>query len=623
MSQIQVSHTVTAKRRLSFSTPHPVKLRRQYDPVNLQRAYDATNKGMSAYRASRLYGVPESTIKDRRSGRVETGANPGPLKLFSSEEEQRLADHIKHMASIGYGYTKANVQYLAADFAVACGKKMNSDKPLSDSWFYGFLTRWENLKVAKPQKLSLLRAKCASKDVLDQYFKELCTIISDNGLERNPERIYNIDETGINTEHAPPHIVCDATSQPQAVTSPRSSTVTIIGGGNAVGNQIPPYYIFPGKRWNSEFLNGAPTGADGEMSDSGWSNSLIFQNYLTKHFIKYANVSSDTPTLVLFDGHKSHVQLSLVDWAREKNIILFVLPPHTSHITQPLDVGVFGPLKSMYYRECQLYLQKHPGQKITKYEVSKLTSKPYLKALCPENLISSFRKTGIYPFSDCTIKESQIAPSSIYPSVPDVSAVDPQPQCLQCSPRQTNVPINTQETDKENIPEGVLSPRSIFFKSKTITGISDPSRKPRKKFVPPFLAGSLSKPNNITVLQAKKPKANQATITDNSSQSVRSVSKSSTTKAVPPSSSKQLPHPGPSAYCVISSEAETESGSEDESSNCCVCHKFSPPALKQCTSLVIVKWAQCDKCHHWTHLSFCTEVRVVRRHSEFLCPHCQ
>ena len=81
------------------------------------------------------------------------------------------------------------------------------------------------------------------------------------------------------------------------------------------------------------------TGADGEISDSGWSNSLIFQNYLTKYFIKYANVSSDAPTLVLFDGHKSHIQLSLVNWSKDKNIILFVLPPHTSHITHPLDVG--------------------------------------------------------------------------------------------------------------------------------------------------------------------------------------------------------------------------------------------------------------------------------------------
>ena len=51
---------------------------------------------------------------------------------------------------------------IAADFAVACGRKASSDKPLSNSWFMVFLARWDNLKVAKPQKLSLVRAsyKC-------------------------------------------------------------------------------------------------------------------------------------------------------------------------------------------------------------------------------------------------------------------------------------------------------------------------------------------------------------------------------------------------------------------------------------------------------------------------------
>lgn len=47
-----------------------------------------------------------------------------------------------------------------------------------------------------------------------------------------PENIYNIDdEAGFSTEHVPPTIVCDF--QAQAVTSPRSYTVTIIGGGSA------------------------------------------------------------------------------------------------------------------------------------------------------------------------------------------------------------------------------------------------------------------------------------------------------------------------------------------------------------------------------------------------------
>ena len=58
-----------------------------------------------------------------------------------------------------------------------------------------------------------------------------------------------------------------------------------------MGNSIPPYFIFPVKRWNDDFLIGAVPGSDGEMSKNGWSTSSIFQNYIMKHFVKYANVS--------------------------------------------------------------------------------------------------------------------------------------------------------------------------------------------------------------------------------------------------------------------------------------------------------------------------------------------
>ena len=75
----------------------------------------------------------------------------------------------------------------------------------------------------------------------------------------------------------------------------------------------------------------------------------------------------------------------------------FVLPPHTIHLTQPLNVGVFGPFKSQYNKERQAYLQKNPGVAITKHKSAKLTVKPYLRVVCPENVGSAFRKFGIHP----------------------------------------------------------------------------------------------------------------------------------------------------------------------------------------------------------------------------------
>jgi hypothetical protein len=80
----------------------------------------------------------------------------------------------------------------------------------------------------------------------------------------------------------PPKVVCSKEFKPQAITSARSATIIIIAGGNATGNHIPPYYIFPGQRWNDAFLNDAAPGSDGEMSVTGWSNTAICCIYFSK-----------------------------------------------------------------------------------------------------------------------------------------------------------------------------------------------------------------------------------------------------------------------------------------------------------------------------------------------------
>ena len=70
------------------------------------------------------------------------------------------------------------------------------------------------------------------------------------------------------------------------------------------------------------------------------------------HFIKYVQSRDASDTiLVLYDDHRSHVAINLIIWAKENNIVLFVLPPHCSNILQPLDVGCFGPVQMKYNQE--------------------------------------------------------------------------------------------------------------------------------------------------------------------------------------------------------------------------------------------------------------------------------
>ena len=105
--------------------------------------------------------------------------------------------------------------------------------------------------------------------------------------------------------------------------------------------------------------------------------------------------------------------------------------PHTSHLTQPLNVGMFCPLKRYCNQECQSYLQKSSGVKITRYEVIQLTAKPYIKALCTENIVSAFQKSGVFQIAANRMTPSQVVPAVIYGESNEIQPAYPKPEETQ------------------------------------------------------------------------------------------------------------------------------------------------------------------------------------------------
>ena len=63
-----------------------------------------------------------------------------------------------------------------------------------------------------------------------------------------------------------------------------------------------------------------------------------------EYFLQYA--VSTRSLLLLFHEHSSHYQPSVVQCAKENQVIMLLLPPHTMHETQPFHCGVFALLKS-------------------------------------------------------------------------------------------------------------------------------------------------------------------------------------------------------------------------------------------------------------------------------------
>ena len=52
--------------------------------------------------------------------------------------------------------------------------------------------------------------------------------------------------------------------------------------------------------------------------------------------------------LLIIDGHAFHISTEFIRIIRANKTICLCLPPHSTHLLQPLDDGVFDPLKQKY-----------------------------------------------------------------------------------------------------------------------------------------------------------------------------------------------------------------------------------------------------------------------------------
>ncbi len=67
------------------------------------------------------------------------------------------------------------------------------------------------------------------------------------------------------------------------------------------------------------------------LSNNVWIDTEIFEVWFVDHFWVYAPPAE--PLLVLMDGHSSHFSPLFVNKAAEEKIIMFCLPPHSTHRT--------------------------------------------------------------------------------------------------------------------------------------------------------------------------------------------------------------------------------------------------------------------------------------------------
>jgi hypothetical protein len=83
--------------------------------------------------------------------------------------------------------------------------------------------------------------------------------------------------------------------------------------------------------------------------------------------------------------------------SQEKGIELFRLVPNSTHFLQPLDNGVFVPLKKSWYQTFRRNMKENPDKSIGKEHFAAKLQGAFLHFYKPLTVVNSFKSTGIFP----------------------------------------------------------------------------------------------------------------------------------------------------------------------------------------------------------------------------------
>ena len=398
---------VLTKRKRSRSAPPVLQptskkvKRKQWTNEQMERAIAMVQSGASIYQAARDHNVPRTTLWDRISGRVEHKTNPGPRRYLNETEEKEFADFLIQISTIGYGKSRRDVMNIAE--AVAKQKGLLRKSKITQGWWREFLKRQDDLSLRRGDNTANVRMDAVNEDTITHYFDLLKKTLEENGLINSPERIYNVDETGVPLDPKAPNVVTrKGTKKVRYRSTGKKGQITVVACGSATGQIIPPTVIFESKHVKNAWTRNELPGMSYGCSDSGWITADLFESWLCDHFLKHA--VGERPLLLLLDGHSTHYQLKLIRYARQKRVVILCLPPHTTQEAQPLDCAVFSPLKAQWKTVCHEFFQANPRKIINNFNFVSLFTKAWMQAVTPANIAAGFKTCGVYPLDPSAIR---------------------------------------------------------------------------------------------------------------------------------------------------------------------------------------------------------------------------
>ena len=330
---------------------------------DIQQKLQNPNYGDMAYMAYH-YKIPSSTlrtwkakIEDDPAYDIQKGYKRNRRAIFTIEEEKAIADFIRtNILAQNQFFTDQDFKVIAMNAYLE--KHKDSEFPPNFNCSNGFVYDFKKRNGFSSRRTHLKRRPAIKDDDIRKWKRKIRAL-----LKTVPkDNIVNVDETswlfyprGLLTwaEKGSSNVSI-------SVDGNEKDSITALCAITASGTKLPMMLIASGK---------TPAVEESQLGDvfhhwtshseNGWTTEETFIEYLQNladHF-NYQEIH------VILDVYAAHRTEAVKEAAETLNIKLYFIPPGCTDLVQPLDVKVFGALKSTARR---LFRERYSGTRAPK-----------------------------------------------------------------------------------------------------------------------------------------------------------------------------------------------------------------------------------------------------------------
>ncbi|KAK3931060.1 Pogo transposable element with KRAB domain [Frankliniella fusca] len=423
-----------------------------------------------------MYGIPRTTLRSKlKSMYSEKVGRPTAL---TDLEENTLSEGLQLCGEWGFPLTSEDVCDVVQTYLQKSGKVITAftnNRP-GQVWVRSFLNRHTELSKRLCENVKRRRA-AVSREIVREYFANLTVSLHNVP----PANIVNYDETNFTDDPGVKLVIVRrGTRHPERIIDTSKTSTSVMFSVTGDGQMLPPYVVYKATHLYDTWTEGGPEKTCYNRTASGWFDMEVFEDWFFKIAVPYLK-SKTGPKAVIGDNLASHLSLSVVKACEDNNICFILLPPNSTHLTQPLDVSFFRPLKAAWRKELDDFKKKNRGV-IPKAVFSRRMKSALerIAANSSKTIQSGFRACGIIPLDPESVLKR--LPSEGHEDTTKSLLSDSLLSNLQKNRFQEEPSSSTSKKKKLSVKPGESVQVSAFTEIQNYTSQSQ-SKKKKKKTV--------------------------------------------------------------------------------------------------------------------------------------------